>query len=133
MDAKEYVKLATKTESCDWPEIKERVSNIFQLRILHPILGINTESGELTDALKKFIFYGKDLDVTNVKEEVGDLFWYIAILCDNLNISFEEIWETNIEKLAARYPDKFTEKDALNRNLNKERKILEGEDDGSET
>ncbi len=128
MDAKEYVKLATKTESCDWPKIKERTSNVFQLRTLHSAMGICTEAGELMDALKKFIFYGKDLDVVNVKEELGDLNWYIALMCDNLNISLEDIWETNIEKLAARYPDKFTEKDALNRNLNKERKILEGED-----
>ena len=130
MDAKEYVKLATKTESCDWLSIKERTSNVFQLRTLHSAMGICTEAGELMDALKKFIFYGKDLDVVNIKEELGDLNWYVALMCNNLNISLEDIWETNIEKLAARYPDKFTEKDALNRNLDKERKILEGKDDG---
>lgn len=128
MDAKEYVRLATKTESCDWPSIQERTSNVFQLRTLHAAMGVCTEAGELMDALKKFIFYGKDLDIINIKEEISDCFWYIALMCDNLKISFEEIWELNIKKLAARYPDKFTEKDALNRNLKKERKILEGEE-----
>jgi len=125
MDAKEYVKLATKTESCNWPEINDRTCNQFQLRTLHGVVGIQTEAGELMDAIKKFIFYGKDLDLVNMKEELGDLFWYIALLCDNLNLTFEEIWETNIEKLKARYGDKFNEEDALNRNLGKERKILE--------
>jgi hypothetical protein len=38
----------------------------------------------------------------------------------------EELLQTNIDKLKARYPEKFTENDALNRDLNKERNILEG-------
>ena len=39
--------------------------------------------------------------------------------------TFEEIMEKNIEKLKARYGDKFTEKSALNRDLEQERKTLE--------
>jgi len=125
MNAKEYVKLAAKTESCHWLEIKERLSNEFQLRLLHSAMGVCTEAGELMDQMKKFVFYGKDLDLANVKEEVGDAMWYLAILCNSLNVNFEEIWEMNIAKLKARYPEKFDEEKALNRDLEKERKILE--------
>jgi NTP pyrophosphatase (non-canonical NTP hydrolase) len=63
--------------------------------------------------------------MTNVKEEIGDLMWYIGVFCKKNNLNLEEIMETNIKKLAARYPDKFTQKAAINRNLDAERAILE--------
>ena len=94
-------------------------------RLLHAGIGLATESGEFLDALKKHIFYGKPLDRTNLKEEIGDLQWYCAIALDELDSSFEEVQETNIAKLKARYPDKFTEERAETRDLVKERKILE--------
>jgi NTP pyrophosphatase (non-canonical NTP hydrolase) len=71
------------------------------------------------------LFYGKPLDEVNLKEEMGDLFWYLAIMADTLGVSFEEIQERNIEKLKARYGEKFTDEKAINRNLETERSILE--------
>ena len=82
--------------------------------------------GELMDAFKRKLFYGKELDVVNVKEEVGDLMWYVAILLRELDLGFQELLQLNIDKLKARFPEKFTESDALNRDLDKERMILEG-------
>ncbi len=101
------------------------------LNLLHAAMGISTESGELMDAFKRKIFYGKDLDVVNVKEEIGDLMWYVAILLRELDLDFEELLQINIDKLKARYPEKFTEERALNRDLDKEREILEGEEGNS--
>jgi hypothetical protein len=43
-----------------------------------------------------------------------------------LNIDLEEMLQRNIDKLKARYPEKFTQENALNRNLDVERQILEG-------
>ena len=96
------------------------------LNLLHAAMGISTEAGELMDAFKRKIFYGKELDVVNVKEEVGDLMWYVAILLRELDLDFHELLQLNIDKLRARFPDKFTETDALQRDLDKERAILEG-------
>lgn len=96
------------------------------MNLLHAAMGIGTEAGELLDAFKRNIFYGKDLDVVNIKEEVGDIMWYVAILLRELDLDFHEILDLNIKKLRARFPDKFTEKDALNRDLDQERDILEG-------
>ena len=45
------------------------------------------------------------------------------------NIDIEEIMQRNIEKLKARYPEKFTQEKALSRNLDAERNILEGNKD----
>jgi NTP pyrophosphatase (non-canonical NTP hydrolase) len=96
------------------------------LNLLHGAIGISTEAGEILDAFKRHIYYGKELDVVNIKEEIGDIMWYVAILCRELNLNMEDILQTNIDKLKARYPDKFSETHALNRNLENERKILEG-------
>jgi len=93
---------------------------------LHMILGMQTEAAEIADLYKKHIAYGKTLDLVNLKEEIGDLMWYIANMCNLHGWDLLEILATNIEKLKARYPDKFTNEQALNRDLVKERDILEG-------
>jgi NTP pyrophosphatase (non-canonical NTP hydrolase) len=88
-----------------------------QADVLHAAMGISTESGELLDAVKKHLIYDEELDLPNVKEELGDLMWYIAILLRELGGDgvLEEVMRVNIEKLKARYPEKFTEYHAMNR------------------
>ena len=94
--------------------------------LLHGAIGVATESGELLDAIKKHIFYGKPLDLVNLREEIGDVMWYLAILCRATGTNMSDVASVNIEKLRLRYPDKFDVKRALNRNLKSEREILEG-------
>lgn len=117
MNDKQFIKDAIRTES----------PNFFEpnTRILHAAIGCVTESGELLDALKKQIFYGRELDIVNVKEEAGDILWYLAILFDEIGTDFETESNRVISKLKARFPDKFTEETVYNRNLDVERKILE--------
>jgi len=117
MTNEEYMKLALKTESPTFTTMDER--------LLHGIIGVSTEAGELLDAAKKALFYGRELDPVNVVEEVGDVFWYLAIICGRLNVSFEYVMNKNIAKLKARYPEQFTQEKATNRDLEKEREILE--------
>ena len=94
--------------------------------IIHGIIGIATEAGELLEALVTCAKEGTPIDKVNLKEEMGDVFWYMAVLAKACGTSFEEIQRTNIAKLRARFPNKFTEYDAQNRNLAVERAILEG-------
>jgi NTP pyrophosphatase (non-canonical NTP hydrolase) len=91
---------------------------------IHMASGIVTEASELLDAYKKYIAYKKPLDLANLKEEVGDILWYIANYCNINGWSMEDIMATNIAKLRVRYPEKFDEFLAVNRNLNEEYKIL---------
>lgn len=116
MEIKEYQKLAFRT--CN--DLGNLTANM-----THMILGMQTEVGEFADPYKKHWVYGKELDLTNIKEEMGDLMWYIASTCEFNNWSLEEICKTNIEKLKARYPEKYTNENAINRNLDVEREILE--------
>lgn len=126
MNSNEYIQNALKTESNDFEAITARLSDHKTIRILHAAKGLVTEAGEIEDALKKHVFYGKELDTVNLKEEMGDIFWYLAILADALGEqSFEAIMETNIAKLKARYGEKFTAEKAVKRNLDVERVILE--------
>lgn len=127
MNGSEYISNALRTES---PPTEEQLSRV-NLRVLHALMGLQTETGELTDAVKRHIFYGTPLDKVNLIEEIGDVFWYIAILLDELKVSvgnkasFEHVMAVNIEKLRARYPQKFTESHAVDRDVNAERTILE--------
>ena len=125
MKSKSYINDAIKTESTDFDGMNNRLNDDGLKRLLHAGIGLSTESGEFLDALKKHIFYGKPLDKVNLAEEVGDLFWYLAIAADELGFEFEEVMEKNITKLKARYGEKFSSDKAENRNLDKEREILE--------
>jgi hypothetical protein len=51
--------------------------------------------------------------------------WYSALLCDELKIDFEDVWDRNVKKLAVRYPEKYSHERALARDSEKERKMLE--------
>ncbi len=125
MNSKEYIQNAIRTESTDFTSMNTRLNDDGTKRLLHAGIGLSTEAGEFLDALKKHIFYGKELDRVNLKEEMGDLFWYLAIACDELGVEFEPLMETNIAKLKARYGEKFSEHKAENRDLSTERTILE--------
>lgn len=128
MKPADYVEAVKKTESSDFVAIRARIGSTLMLRLLHVGLGVATEMGELIDTVKKYVFYGKPYDLVNIKEELGDLLWYIAVACDTFHISFEELMEINAAKLKKRYGDRFTEERAINRDLIAERKILERED-----
>lgn len=120
---REYIKKALRTESNDYSDVIYRLSFVKCVRMLHAGFGLVTESAEILDNLKKHIFYGKAVDETNLKEELGDLMWYFAIACDALGFDFEEILECNIRKLEKRYGKKWNQHGALNRDVDKE---LEG-------
>jgi NTP pyrophosphatase (non-canonical NTP hydrolase) len=92
---------------------------------LHMAMGMVTEAGELIDVYKKNLAYKKEIDYVNLKEELGDILWYIANLCNINDWDIEDVLEININKLKVRYPEKFTQENAINRNLEEERKTLE--------
>jgi NTP pyrophosphatase (non-canonical NTP hydrolase) len=92
---------------------------------LHMAMGLVTEAGEFMDVYKRKLAYKKDIDYVNLKEELGDILWYIANFCNINDWSIEELMDININKLRVRFPEKFTQDNALNRNLEEERKTLE--------
>jgi NTP pyrophosphatase (non-canonical NTP hydrolase) len=112
-----FVELAKRTESLNYYPQNHRLE--------HAIDGLVTEAGELADAMKKAKYYGKTLDLVNLKEEGGDVLWYLALMFDELGTDFEAEMARVIAKLKARFPQKFEQAEALNRDLVKEREVLE--------
>lgn len=95
--------------------------------IIHGVIGIFTEAGEMMEAILKAMD-GEPIDLVNLREELGDVEWYKAMLYRALKALPEEVRERNIAKLRRRYPDKFTSENAINRDVVAERRILEGKD-----
>jgi len=94
-------------------------------RLIHHSIGLSTEVGELNDLIKKFLFYGKKVEITHVVEECGDILWYLSGMLDAVGSTLEEAMEKNIAKLQVRYPNNFETKRALNRDLKAESKALQ--------
>ena len=79
--------------------------------LVNGLMGLSGEAGELTDLFKKWIFHNAPLDEEHAKKEVGDVCWYIAMICHSMGWNLSEIMQMNIDKLKARYPEGFdTEK-----------------------
>ena len=121
----DFIKLAIRTESTKTPLQLDLYPDCTPDRLLHAAMGLSTEANEFLDPIKKHLFYGKPLDLVNLKEELGDMLWYMAIAMDALDTTFEAEMTRVINKLKVRYPDKFTEYDAINRDLTAERRKLE--------
>jgi len=119
MNFKEYQKGAARTFAENPDKLHPN-----QFSELHCAIGICTEAGELLDAYKKHIYYKRELDLVNVKEEIGDIMWYIANFCTVMGIELDELLHANLDKLKLRYPDKFDTDKAINRNLEAERNLL---------
>lgn len=85
----------------------------------HLATGVAGESGELLDAVKKYVAYNKALDRENVVEEMGDIEFYLEGLRQGLGITREEVITHNIYKLAlgpnARYKGGYSDKAAVER------------------
>ena len=89
-------------------------------RMLHGIVGIAGEAGELAEHLIDNLYQGAKYDRTKVAEELGDLMWYVALVLRVLNVDAEQLLQANIDKLKARYPEKYTAENALHRDTNVE-------------
>lgn len=80
---------------------------------------------KLADYVKKFIAYKKPLDES---KEINSLRILLDTICNDIKEIGDDIYQSlqnNIDKLKVRFPDKFSEDQALNRNLEEERKELE--------
>lgn len=75
--------------------------------LLNGVLGLTGEAGEVADLVKKGIFHEKGIDIEHLKRECGDVLWYLAMICDSVGITLNEVMQTNVDKLLARYPNGF--------------------------
>jgi NTP pyrophosphatase (non-canonical NTP hydrolase) len=74
--------------------------------LLHWVLGINGEAGEIAEKIKKIIRdKGGEVspeDKTELAKEVGDVLWYLAVFADHLGVSLDDVAKQNLDKLQSR-------------------------------
>ena len=83
--------------------------------LMHAAVGIAGEAGEILDNVKKTWVYNKPLDVENIREELGDLEFYMEALRNLAGLTREECVRHNTSKLVIRYPNGYTDKAAIER------------------
>lgn len=84
---------------------------------IHMTVGVVGEAGELADAIVQHVSGAKpELDVENVREEVGDLLFYLQGIIGVLGISLDEVILANKAKLLGkRYKNGYSDKAAQER------------------
>ena len=75
--------------------------------LINAVMGLCGESGEAIDIVKKHLHQGHTLDREKLVKELGDIAWYLAEAAQALDTDLDAIFEGNIEKLKARYPEGF--------------------------
>ena len=73
---------------------------------IYPTLGLVGESGEVAEKIKKILRDKNGIfdyeSKLALKNELGDVLWYLSNLCDELDFSLSDIAKANIEKLNLR-------------------------------
>lgn len=83
--------------------------------LLNGMLGLAGEAGECCDLVKKHNFQDGRNIKDALKEELGDVMWYVCEAASALGLCLEEVAQYNIEKLKRRYPDGFDAEHSLHR------------------
>jgi NTP pyrophosphatase (non-canonical NTP hydrolase) len=84
----------------------------------HALLGLAAEAGEVADIFQKQM-QGHPLHIAHVREELGDVLWFVAALCTIHGLSLAEVATANAKKRKLRYPDdKFDPERSVNREAN---------------
>ena len=101
MNANDYQELAGRT-LIDGPDFEITDD---QVMLSWNALGLAGEAGEVADLIKKQVYHQHGVDPEAIKKELGDVLWYVAALCSNLDLTMEEVMQHNIDKLRARFPE----------------------------
>jgi NTP pyrophosphatase (non-canonical NTP hydrolase) len=101
MDFKAYQKLAIITDT-----MGGKPQPIDSHAFLAQLLGLVGETGEIAEKFKK-IYRDKngifsDEDKKEMVKELGDVLWYLSVVCTYLDISLQDVADLNIEKLKSR-------------------------------
>lgn len=83
--------------------------------LINGVMGLCGESGEAIDIVKKWLAQGHDLDREKLAKELGDIAWYLAETATALDLSLEDIFASNIEKIRRRYPQGFDVQKSIHR------------------
>lgn len=105
LTANEYQELASRTINKD-----SSSKNMLD----HALFGMVGEVGEIHSIFQKEL-QGHPIDLHDLKNEVGDLLWFVSELCTYYGWDLSDVMAANIKKLMERYPDGFDSDRSVNR------------------
>jgi NTP pyrophosphatase (non-canonical NTP hydrolase) len=106
MTLDEYQTAATRT-------LNPRLSNSEQM--LDAAAGLAEEAGEILGIVRKHAFQSRELNREQLKLELGDALWCLAVAAKSAGISLEDVGAANVAKLQARYPAGYSDVASLER------------------
>lgn len=84
-------------------------------RLADAAAGLAEEAGEVLGLVRKHLYMGHALDRERLTLELGDALWCLSAVAGAVGVTLDEVAESNLAKLRARYPDGYT--DAASRTL----------------
>ena len=101
MELNEYQRLANRTDQ----QPQSESVGPEQPSLLVPLLGMAGEVGELLGEHKKWLRDGDSYQLLpeRVKEELGDILWYLSCLATKHDLKLEDVAEYNLTKIEARW------------------------------
>jgi len=88
MKLEEYKKVALQ-------RLNKTIATSQKEQMNYACMGLIEETGEIVAELRKPLFKGnfheKALNIEEIKSELGDLIWYISLICKNIEINMEQI------------------------------------------
>ena len=111
MDFNEYQKLAIKSALYKNINISESTLNLEKSgnitpkaleHLWYPVIGLSGEVGEVLNKIQKYWRDGKNVNVEELKGELGDVLWYLSTVATELDLKRDDIASYNITKLEDR-------------------------------
>ena len=118
-----YLAIIGREMNLDYPQLLVKTKNDDPMKL---VLKIVKNTCKLLDMMKKKLYYNKPIDETLFKIITTLVMLDVSDYMNTYDIDIEKSFDVNIDKLKARYGDKFSSEKAINRDLETERNILEG-------
>ena len=118
-----YLAIIGREMNLDYPQLLVKTKNDDPMKL---VLKIVKNTCKLLDMMKKKLYYNKPIDETLFKTITTMVMLDVSDYMNTYDIDIEKSFDVNIDKLKARYGDKFSSEKAINRDLETERNILEG-------
>jgi NTP pyrophosphatase (non-canonical NTP hydrolase) len=115
----DYGNFVISTTSQESLHTETLVDRLMEIHVKHEVefsqlltasIGMQAESGEFSEIIKKIIFQGKEFNEAerfHLMRELGDVLWYWVQGCKALGYTPQQVMEENIRKLEGRYPNGF--------------------------
>jgi len=115
----DYGNFVISTTSQESLHTETLVDRLMEIHVKHEVefsqlltasIGMQAESGEFSEIIKKIIFQGKEFNEAerfHLMRELGDVLWYWVQGCKALGYTPQQVMEENIRKLESRYPNGF--------------------------